>query len=247
VRAWIASDRGNDESFERRVHAMQLRLAKRLFGHDVRRDSADARRAPAEVPPMPLFAGGDPVEPGGWLWRDKKRPVWLSRPSGRHPFGPREAHALDAELLAHLAREERVDGTTLILVEDSPGHEATADAEALCVSQYLAQHAAVVALLRARGVRVAGVLAGTGHSAAFFVNALQAPNVYALPQARVVAMEPAAIARVTGLDPAELMTLIEEDPALGHPVRHFGAWGGIKRIVPEMDRERLLSLVAEEE
>ena len=244
VRAWIASDRGNDESFARRVHAMQARLAKRLFGHDVRRDSADARRAPAEAAPTSLFADTQPVEPGGWLWRDTRRPVWLARPSGRRAFGPREVHALDAELLAHFASEERVEDAALILVEDSPGHETTADAEALCLSQYLAQHAAVIALLRARGVRILGVLAGTGHSAAFFVNALQASSVYALPQARVVAMEPAAIARVTGLDPAQLTALVEEDPVLGHPVRHFRTWGGITNIVPEADREQLLSLVA---
>ena len=244
ARAWIASDRGNDDSFAQLVHVMQVRLAKRLFARDVRRESADARRTPTEAPAMSLFAGAERAEPGGWLWREKKRPIWLARPSARHPFGPREAHALDAELLAHLAGKELAEGTTLILVEDSPGHEATAGAEALCVSQYLAHHAAVLALLRARGVRIVGFLAGAGHSAAFFVNALQASSVYALAGARVVAMEPAAIARVTRLDPAQLTTLIEEDPALGHPVRHFAAWGGIAKIVPEADREQLLSLDA---
>jgi malonate decarboxylase beta subunit len=244
ARAWIASDRGNDDSFAQQAHAMQVRLAKRLFARDVRRDSAGAPRIPTETPRSSLFADMEPAEPGGWLWREKKRPIWLARPSGRRPFGPREAHALDAELLAHLAGGERVEGTTLILVEDSPGHEATAGAEALCVSQYLAQHAAVLALLRARGVRVVGILAGAGHSAAFFVNALQASSVYAMAGARVVAMEPAAIARVTRLDPAQLATLIEEDPALGHPVRHFATWGGITKIVPAADREQLLSLVA---
>jgi len=244
ARAWIASDRDNDDSFAQLVHAMQVRLAKRLFARDVRRESADARRTPTEAPPMSLFAGAERAEPGGWLWREKKRPIWLARPSARHPFGPREAHALDAELLAHLAGKELAEGTTLILVEDSPGHEATAGAEALCVSQYLAHHAAVLALLRAEGVRIVGLLAGAGHSAAFFVNALQASSVYALEDARVVAMEPAAIARVTRLDPARLTTLIEEDPALGHPVRHFATWGGITKILPEADREQLLSLDA---
>ena len=45
---------------------------------------------------------------------------------------------------------------------------------------------------------------------------------------RVVAMGPDAIARVTGLDTARL---IEDDPLLGHPVRHFEALGGITAIV----------------
>ena len=56
----------------------------------------------------------------------------------------------------------------------------------------------------------------------------QAPALYALADARVVAMEPAAIARVTGLDASKL---VEDDPLLGQPVRHFAAWGGITRIV----------------
>ena len=41
-------------------------------------------------------------------------------------------------------------------------------------------------------------------------------------------MGPDAIARVTGLDTARL---IEDDPLLGHPVRHFDALGGITAIV----------------
>jgi hypothetical protein len=41
-------------------------------------------------------------------------------------------------------------------------------------------------------------------------------------------MEPAAIARVTGLDVA---ALIEDDPVLGQPVRHFAALGGVEAII----------------
>jgi biotin-independent malonate decarboxylase gamma subunit len=166
------------------------------------------------------------------LWRLTKRAIWLAQPSGRRTFGPREAHALDAEMLAHLAADEPAEEATLVLVEDTQGHEATSAAEALCVSQYLAQHAAVIALLRARGVRIVGVLAGTGQGAAFFANALQASRVYAVENAEVVAMEPAAIARVTRRDPAQLVALMEGDPVLGHPVRHFATWGGIKEIWP---------------
>jgi hypothetical protein len=112
----------------------------------------------------------------------------------------------------------------------------------LCVSQYLAQHAAVVALLRAQRVRVRGLLTGVGHSAAFFANALQAQEVYALADARVVAMEPAAIARVIRLPEREIAALIEGDPLLGQPVRHFARWGGIAEILPDADCGRLLAL-----
>ena len=39
----------------------------------------------------------------------------------------------------------------------------------------------------------------------------------------------AVIARVTGLDAPGL---VEDDPLLGQPVRHFAALGGIAKIVP---------------
>ena len=86
----------------------------------------------------------------------------------------------------------------------------------------------MLALLRHRGARLTGLLCGTGHSAAFFVDALQAPRLVAATDARVVAMEPAAIARVTGRDVA---ALIDADPLLGQPVRHFAALGGVERVV----------------
>jgi len=231
VRTWIATVGRDNAAFAERVRTTQLHLAKRLFGRDVRRDSKDAPRIRTEAAPS-LFADAQALEPGGALWRVNKRAIWIAQPAGRRTFGPREAHALDAELLAHLASDQSGEGATLILVEDSLGHEATAAAEGLCVSQYLAHHAAVLALLRAKGVRVVGVLAGTGQGAAFFANALQSSRVYATESARVVAMEPSAIAGVLRRDPAQVTGLIEDDAVLGHPVRHFSAWGGIEEILP---------------
>ena len=72
-------------------------------------------------------------------------------------------------------RAERV-----VLVEDSAGHVVSRAAEMRFQSQFLAHHAAVLALLRAQGRRLIGLLAGVGHSAAFFSNALQASTLYAL-------------------------------------------------------------------
>jgi hypothetical protein len=48
----------------------------------------------------------------------------------------------------------------------------------------------VLGVLRARGVRIAGALIGTGHGAAFFANALQADTLGATASARVIAMRP---------------------------------------------------------
>ncbi|MEO8676358.1 MAG: biotin-independent malonate decarboxylase subunit gamma [Casimicrobiaceae bacterium] len=245
IRAWIGAGLRDERGFAERVHSSQARLSERWADRAKRADPGTPRDDAETPPPLAnLYADAHSVDSGNALWRVNNRPVWITRPCSPRTFGPREAHALDAALLAQFADDGPRDGETVILVEDSPGHEATAAAEALCVSQFLAQHAAVLTLLRARGVRLVGLLAGTGHSAAFFSNALQAPRVYALQGARVVAMEPPAIARVTRLDPAKLDALIEDDPALGHPVRNFSAWGGIAQVLPDADRDRLLALAS---
>ena len=192
----------------------------------------------------PLFAQARPADGAGWLWRMNDGNVWLTRAFGVGTFGPREAHGLDTALLAQLADGRAGPDAVLFLIGDSAGHEASRHAEAVCVSQYLAQHAAVLALLRGTNVRQLGLLTGVGHSGAFFCNALQAGHVYALPSARVVAMDPAAIARVTGQDPARLTALVEDDALLGHPVRHFARWGGITEMLPDADAARLLALAA---
>lgn len=43
-------------------------------------------------------------------------------------------------------------------------------------------------------------------------------------------MAPDAIARVTGMAAAEL---VEDDPLLGHSVRHFAALGGVDRVLDD--------------
>ena len=150
-------------------------------------------------------------------------------------------------MIAHLAASDTPEGSLLIHVGDSSGHEASRNAELLCISQYLAQHAAVLALLRSRGVRIRGLLTTLGHSAAFFATALQADEVYALSGARVVAMDPAAIARVLRLPERQIATLVESDPVVGQPIAHFARWGGITAILPATDSDRLRSLTLRDE
>ncbi len=241
VRRWIALSLAASTPFATSVRAMQERLGARLG------DTAAGASMEASLPPLPgnltlLFAKVEPVDRAGWLARLGDRPVWLCRPIGAGTFGPREAHGLDASLLAHIAAIAPEVGTMLILIGDSRGHEASLRAETLCVAQYLAQHAAVLALLRAQGVRLRGLLAGVGHSAEFFSHVLQASDVRALAGARVVAMEPAALARVTRLPEAELAALIEGDPLLGHPVRHFARWAGMDEILSDANPDALTAL-----
>ncbi len=243
VRGWIAHWARDQEPFARRVAASQSCLGDRLAaatGAGANTDEAISAGGAERAPPFP---GATAVDRDGWLWRARGQALTVAPALGTHAFGPCEAHALDAALLAEFAAPMARGTRTLILVEDSPGHEATRRAEALCVAQYLAQHTAVLALLRSRGVRVLGLLAGTGHSAAFFANALQAEALYAVLTARVIAMDPEAIARVTRLPPSQLARLIEDDPLLGHPVRCFGQWGGVMAIVTGLEAlaERVLA------
>jgi malonate decarboxylase beta subunit len=235
VREWIARAVRDSMPFATWLRGMHDELGKRLAASSDTRSSDPAqvsgRPAPLPANVASLFASARPIDPAGWLARLEERPVWLCRPVGAGMFGPREAHALDAALLDHVAAAESPGSQTLLLIGDSRGHEVSRRAEALCVSQYLAHHAAVLALLRAHGVRLHGLLAGIGHSAEFFANVLQATKLHALAHARVVAMEPAAVARVTRLPEADLKALIENDPLLGQPVRHFAAIAGMDIVL----------------
>ncbi len=224
LRAWVARALQERDDFEASVRAAHARLARRI-AHDVVHPYAAGALA--------CFDGAVPADAAHLLWRAAR--CWLTAPFTDRSVAPADVHALDAALLAHLASRENV-ALPLVLVEDSPGHAVSRAAEMKLVSQFLAHHAAVLALLRAQGRRLVGLLAGAGHSAAFFSNALQADALYALPPARVVAMEPAAVARVTGIAAS---SLIEDDPLLGQPVRHFAAQGGVTAIVDPPTLEAL--------
>jgi malonate decarboxylase beta subunit len=168
------------------------------------------------------------------LWRHPE--AWIVAPFTRHPVDSASLRALDSALLAHVGTNE--GPRLLVVLEDSPGHAIGRAAEEGFLSRDLARHAAVLTVLRTRGVRIAGALIGTGHSAAFFVNALQADRLCAVAGARVIAMDPAAIARVTGVA-AERM--IEHDPLMGQPVRHFAALGGIDAMLEDASPARILA------
>jgi malonate decarboxylase beta subunit len=242
ARGWLAAARRGVPSLAAAIRTTQDRLAARLAAAGT---TLSAPAVPLPRALKPLFAAAAPGDGAGWIFRMNDANVWLTRGFGIGALGPREACALDTALLAQLVDGRAGPGAVLVLVADSAGHEVSRAAETLCISQYLAHHAAVLALLRDQGVAKIGFLSGVGHSAAFFCNALQATTLYALPTARVVAMEPATIARVTGQDPAALAATVEDDPLVGHPVRHFAHWGGITAIVADAAPERLLALAAD--
>jgi len=219
VRAWVAHAIREREDFTATVVATHARLGARIAG--------EAAHAPA-FEALPCFDNAVPADNAGRLWRRSE--CWLTRPNSGAALGPADAHALDTALLSQVASDPGRDGAPLVVVEDSAGHVVSRAAEMKLISQFLAHHAAVLALIRGQGRRLVGLLAGIGHSAAFFSNALQAPALFALASSRVVTMEPSAIARVTGLSTG---TLIEHDPLLGQPVRHFAAQGGVSAIIAQ--------------
>ena len=196
--------------------------------------------APDSRPAFPVLADANAVDPARWIWRVRDSDLHVLRPLAPLAFDPAVAVAIDAALREHLPR-----GAPLVVVEDSMGHATTRAAEALGVSEYLAAHAARLALLQRDGHAVLGLVAGCGHSAAFFANALQAATLDALAGARVEAMATDAIARITRLPARELDALTEGDAMLGQPVRHLAALGGIARVHPGLSRAALLARMAE--
>ena len=215
------------------LEAWDAKLAARLA-------AAGTAPATAAQTQLPILADAQAVDPTGWLWRIRDSDVHVLRALAPLPFDPAVAVAIGRAVTLHLP-----PGAPLVVVEDSPGHATTVAAEALGVSEYLAAHAARLALLQSDGHAVLGLLAGSGHSAAFFVNALQAATLDALADARVEAMAPDAIARVTRLPMRALGPLIEDDPLVGQAVRHLAALGGVARIHAGMSRATLLARVAE--
>jgi malonate decarboxylase beta subunit len=228
VRSWVAGTA--PAPFALATDARQRTLAASLG--EVRAGAPIVPERAADVPSgaarrRDLPRGWHGAHLGGGLWRTPD--AFVVAPFGAAHVDARALLALDLALLAHVGTD-RSEPQVVVLLEDSAGHEVTRDAEQVFLARFLAHHACVLGVLRTRGATVVGVLVGTGHSAAFFVNALQADVLAALPQARVVAMNPDALARVTGLDAARAM---EDHPLLGHPVRHLVALGGIARLLAQ--------------
>jgi biotin-independent malonate decarboxylase beta subunit len=216
VRAWLGA--GHASSFADEVTSRRLRLRPVATSADV----LDPRFRAHRIAPR--------------LWRNAD--AWIVAPFGARHVDPAALAALDDAMLAHVGRPGDEGPALVVLLEDSAGHDASVAAERAGLSHDLARHAAVLALLRTRGIRVVGVLTGIGHSAAFFVNALQADIRLAVRDARVVAMAPEAIRRVTGVAGDG-----DDDPMLGQPVRHLRARGGIDALIDDGSPETILAAV----
>ena len=212
IRAWIAQRLYARPPLRDAIRESQERLAHRFVGERAamlwRVPSAWQRRLA-------------PVAPQTGVWRVKDRAAWVVGAPGEAVVTPEALHAVDRALMEHVLPEAAGRGI-VVLAEDSRGHEVSRRAEEICLSRFLAHHAGVIGVLRGSGVNVRAALAGQGHSAAFFANALQADFLIAAQNATVMAMNPTAVARVTGLARDALLARIDTDPVLGHSARLFG-------------------------
>ena len=216
------------------LDATQVDLAARL---------AAAGHAPARAEASwTLAAAATPCDALGWLWRLGAGEVYVLRAVAPAALGPERAFALGLALRSF--SRQAPAGATLFVLEDSAGHEASLEAEALGLTHFLAWLALCHAEVRARGVSTIGLLTGSGISAAFFANALQAGALFALPEARVKLMEARAMERVTGLSRSEIESLLENDPVFGQPARHLRTWKALAGELDRLDAQALTELAA---
>lgn len=237
IRAWIAQALAVHTPFDRALREDHARLRSRL-------ETGGATARDVGYLPESWRAASTIVDPNAGLWRTRDDRAWIVAATGDDVVSARRLHAVDEALLERVL-DARTAPRAIVLVEDSRGHEVSRCAEAMCLSRYLAHHACVIGLMRENGIVVRALLSGQGHSAAFFANALQADRVIASEHARVMAMNPEAVARVTGLDRDALRAHIDDDAVIGHDVRLFAQWGGVAAVVAQVDESTLNTMLSD--
>ncbi len=235
MRDWITRAIRGDHKLVTAVREQQERLTRELAGLP----ASDASPAP-----LPVYwrESTRALDTAAGIWEVPGSNAWIAAASGSHAVTARALNALDGVLLRAISPSGAAP-KTVVLLEDSAGHEISRRAEEMGLSRFLAHHACVLGVLRAAGVSVRALLTGQGHSAAFFVNALQADRLMVWQGARSMAMDPRAVARVTGLDHEALVASLEADPVLGHAAALLTQWRPDVRVVTEVDAAALAELV----
>lgn len=222
--------------------AASLPLALDVLQNQLLSRLREAGKKPASNPGPSLFTHGRSVDQHGWITRNDAGEIGVLQEVAPAALGP--AQALAMGLALRQWTREAAPESRLFVREDSPGHEASLEAETLGLSQYLAFLALCHAEARAAGRKEIGLLTGTGVSAAFFSNALQAPELYATANGRVRLMDLRAMERVTGLARSEVEKLLAEDPVFGQEARHLQSWGGLTGMFQSLSVDELERLAA---
>ncbi len=205
--------------------AAPLSLALEVLENQLLSRLHETGKEPAGPLSPGLFAPGRSLDQQGWITSSGAGDIGALHEVAPAPLGP--AQALAMGLALRQWTREAAPHSTLFVLEDAPGHEVSREAEALGLSQYLAFLALCHAEARAAGRKEIGILTGTGVSAAFFSNALQAPALYATANGRVRLMDLRAMERVTGLPRSEVEKLLADDPVFGQEARHLQSWGAL--------------------
>jgi len=201
-----------------------------------------AGKEPARNPANGIFAPARPFDRRGWISQPGAAATGVLSSVAPAALGPAQALAMGLAL-RQWTREAPPDAK-LVVLEDSPGHEASPEAEAMGLPQYLAYLALCHAEARAAGRKEIGVLIGTGVSAAFFCNTLQAPVLYALASGKVRLMDLRAMERVTRLPKKEVEKLLADDPVFGQEARHLQALGALAGTIQSWSLTELERLAA---
>lgn len=138
--------------------------------------------------------------------------------------GVQEALLLAGEVLAVVKGHPN---RPLLLWVDTQGQRLARREELLGLNIYLAHIAQCLALAHAGGHRVLGLVAGVAASGGFLSTGMLADSLYALPSGEPKVMDPAAMARVTRIPPAELETLRQTSPLFSPRIELFAQLGGV--------------------
>ncbi len=152
--------------------------------------------------------------------------VWLCRPLGSGSFGPFEANALDAALLANFSRSAIRSGADAAAARRFRGPRGVASARKRCACRNTSRSMPPCWRSSAREVcACAGSSRASATARSSSRMCCRRRQIGALANARVVAMEPAAIARVTRLPEARPRGADRERCAAGTSGAPFRALG----------------------
>lgn len=173
-------------------------LGMRLLAHG--RSPGALARLPAMLPPVLAE-----LVPVGMQIRESDG-VFAAQPDNSAPgiyfgfLGGRTVDAMAAWTLAGecLAFSASHPGDAVTIFLDSPGHAPTIEDERVCLSDYVAHLALVLAHLRERGHRLTLQVCGDAAGGIYVALAAPATKVVALPGANVQVLPAAAMARVLG-------------------------------------------------
>ena len=169
--------------------------------------------------------------------RDGDALVGVARFEGRAVtvVGTSDRAVIGADIALRLAREtldamREEPGRPILVIADNAGHRLARRDELLANNGCIAHLTRCLDAARRRGHRVIGLIHDLAVSGGFMATGLATDLCYALPDAEVRVMAPAAMARVTKIPIERLTELSAVNPVLGPGVENFIRVGGLEGV-----------------